>query len=101
MFQRYAILVTLAVASLYALVSTGNSSSNELMLVDTGATGSVGEPSFAYWLLAAIAGLTSFSLLRFVVFGIPSMVGTWYESHKEWLYTIVLGGLVCGVYYWM
>jgi hypothetical protein len=100
MVLRYATLVTLAGIALYALIKVGGHS-GEWVLVDAGTTGSIDQQNFSYWLLAAIAGLTTFSLCRFMVFGIPSMIGVWYESRKEWLYAIGFGALACGVYYWM
>ena len=45
-----------------------------------------------FWLLGAIAVLTGFSLFRFVIFGIPTMLGGWYQSNKKsWLYTLMSG----------
>jgi hypothetical protein len=99
MFMRYTTLVTLAAASLYAVVSVGETSGQQI-LVDAGQVG--GNPNtIAFWMLGAIATLTGLSLCRFVVFGIPTMIGGWYHQNKEWLYTLVLGGVVCGVYYLM
>lgn len=99
MLARYIVLVTLTWASLYALIAAGSSSAPK-MLVDAGAGG--GDPqSFAFWLLAAIATLITFSLCRFVIFGIPSMIGSWYESNKQWLLTLVVGVVVCGWFYLM
>jgi hypothetical protein len=33
------------------------------------------------------------------VFGIPSMLGNWYTSNKQWLCVLVLGMLIWGVFY--
>jgi hypothetical protein len=98
MFLRYAGLVALAAASLYAVINVSETSGR--MLVDAGATGS-NPNAMAFWVLAGIAGISGFSLCRFVLFGIPTMLGSWYHNHKEWLYTLLLGGVICGVFYLM
>ncbi len=99
MFMRYATLITLAAASLYAVISVGETNGQQI-LVDAGQGG--GNPNVvAFWVLGAMAVLTGFSLCRFVVFGIPTMLGSWYHQHKEWLYTLLLGGVVCGMFYLM
>lgn len=95
--MRYAILIALAAAGICAVISAG-AESGERFLVDAGQGGS-NPQSVALWLLAGIALITSFSLCRFVVFGIPSMLGTWYQTNRQWLYTILLGGLIWGVFY--
>jgi hypothetical protein len=99
MFMRYATLVTLAVISLYAVISA-SAHSGQVFLVGMGQTGSLPQNS-SFWLLAGIATITGASLCRFVIFGIPSMLGGWYANNKQWLYTLVFGGLVCGVFYLM
>ena len=99
MFMRYATLMALAASSLYAVISVGETSGQQI-LVDAGQGG--GNPNAAaLWVLGAIAVLTGFSLCRFVVFGIPTMLGSWYHHNKEWLYTLILGGVVCGMFYLM
>ena len=80
--MRYFLLVMLASAALYAVVRVG-ASSPEFVLVDAGdSTGSITSPDFSFWFLTSVAGLTIVSLCRFVAFGIPSMIGTWYEGHS-------------------
>ncbi len=51
--------------------------------------------------LAAIATLITLSLCRFVIFGLPSMFGGWYQEHKQWIYMLVCGGLLYAVFYLM
>jgi hypothetical protein len=97
--MRYAILVTLAVASLCAVISA-SADSGQRFLVDAG-QGAAGSQDFFLWMLAGIAVVTSLSLCRFVVFGIPTLLGGWYTSNKQWLYTLMLGALVWGVFYLM
>ena len=48
-----------------------------------------------------IAVVTSLSLCRFVVFGIPTLLGGWYTSNKQWLGTLLLGALIWGAFYLM
>ncbi|MCJ7597756.1 MAG: hypothetical protein MUO41_03825 [Methyloceanibacter sp.] len=99
--MRYFFLVMLASAALYALLRMG-ASSTQFVLVDAGdSTGSIASPDFSFWLLTSIAGLTIISLCRFVVFGIPSMIGVWYESQKEWIYTLAFAAMALGAYYLM
>jgi len=98
---RYFFLVMLASAALYALLRMGASSS-QFVLVDAGdSTGSIASPDFSFWFLTSVAGLTIVSLCRFVVFGIPSMFGVWYESQKEWIYTLAFAAMALGAYYFM
>jgi hypothetical protein len=99
MFMRYASLLALAAASVYAVFSVGETNGQQL-LVDAG-QGGANPNAIAFWVLGAIAALTALSLFRFVMFGIPSMLGGWYQQNKEWLYTLVLGGVVCGMFYLM
>ena len=99
--MRYFFLVMLASAALYAVVRLG-SHSPEFVLVDAGdSTGSIASPDFSFWFLTSVAGLTVVSLCRFVVFGIPSMIGVWYESQKEWIYTLAFAAMALGAYYFM
>jgi hypothetical protein len=97
MVMRYAMLAALAVASLYAALSIGETSGQQI-LVDAG-HGVENPNEIGFWMLGAIAALTGFSLVRFVIFGIPTMLGGWYQSNKEWLYTLILGGVIWGMFY--
>src|SRR5262249_33953025 len=42
---------------------------------------------------------TTLSLGHFVVFGIPSLLGGWYASNKQWLGTLLLLVLMGGAFY--
>ena len=97
--MRYAILLTLAVASLCAVISV-SADSGERFLVDAGQSGA-GPKDLFFWMLAGIALVTSLSLCRFVVFGIPSMLGGWYTNNKQWLCILLLSGLIWGVWHLM
>ena len=96
--MRYAILLTLAAAALCALVSV-SADSGERILVDAG--GGADPQDLFLWMLGGIALVTSLSLCRFVVFGIPSMLGSWYTSNKQWLCILLLSGLIWGVVHLM
>jgi hypothetical protein len=97
--MRYAILVTLAIASLWAVLSE-SADSGQRFLVDAG-QGAAASQDFFLWMLAGIAVVTSLSLCRFVVFGIPTLLGGWYTSNKPWLGTLLLGALILGAFYLM
>jgi hypothetical protein len=100
MVVRYALLVALAAASVRALFDVGATQA-PMLLVDAGhtAAGPAGAPSdIAFWLLAAIATLIALSLGRFVFFGLPSMVDGWYQERKNWIYALIGGGLLYGVF---
>jgi len=94
---RYVILIALAAAGIWAVISAG-AETGQRFLVDAG-HGGTDPQHIALWLLSGIALITGLSLGRFVFFGIPSMLGTWYQTNRQWLYTILLGGLIWGVLY--
>jgi hypothetical protein len=97
--MRYAILVTITVASL-CVVMNARAGSGQRFLVD--ASQSAAAPQdFYLWMLAGIALLTSVSLYRFVSFGIPTLLAGWYASNKQWLYTLLFAAMIWGVFYWM
>jgi hypothetical protein len=103
MVVRYALLVALAAASVRALFDVG-ATQGPMLLVDAGHTAAApaAAPSdIAFWLLAAIATLITLSLGRFVFFGLPSMVDGWYQERKNWIYALIGGGLLYGVFYLM
>jgi len=97
--MRYAILITLAIASLCAMVSAG-ADNGQRFLVDAG-QGVATPQNFFLWVLAGIAVLTTLSLCRFVVFGIPTLLGDWYANNKQWLGTLLLLALMSGAFYLM
>ena len=101
MIMRYAMLVAVTAASVWALFDVSATQAPAL-LADAGHTGSgpTAAPSdVAFWLLAAIAALITLSLTRFVLFGLPSMVDGLYQEHKNWIYTLIGGGLLYAVFY--
>jgi Na+/H+ antiporter NhaB len=98
MVMRYAMLAAVGAASIWALI-TASANGGQWLLVDAGQGG--GQADIAFWLLAAVAILITLSLCRFVIFGLPSMFGSWYEQRKQWIYTLVGGALLYGVFYLM
>ena len=96
--MRYAMLVALATASIWAVINA-SASNGEVLLVDAGQGG--GQSDVAFWLLACVATLITASLCRFVIFGLPSMFGGWYQEHKQWIYMLACGGLLYAVFYLM
>ena len=103
MVIRYAILMALAAALVWALFDVGATRA-PIFLVDAGYTAAApaGAPSnVAFWLFASIAMLITFSLCRFVFFGLPSMVDGWYQDRKYWIYTILGGGPLYAVFHLM
>jgi hypothetical protein len=97
--MRYAILVTLTVASLCAMMSA-SADSGQSFLVDAG-QGAAAPQDFYLWVLAGIVLITSLSLYRFVAFGIPTLLAGWYASNKQWLYTLLFAAMIWGVFYLM
>jgi len=103
MVIRYAMLVALAAASVWALFDV-SANQAPMLLVDAGHTGSgptAAQGTVAFWLLAAIAILITLSLFRFVLFGLPSMVDGFVQERKNWIFTLVGGGLLYAVIYLM
>jgi hypothetical protein len=98
MVVRYAMLAAVGAASIWAVI-TASANHSQWLLVDAGQGGSQGD--VAFWLLAAIAALITLSLCRFVIFGLPSMFGSWYEQRKQWIYMIACGALLYGAFYLM
>jgi hypothetical protein len=95
--MRYAILLMLAAASLCAVISA-SADSGQRLLADAGQSGA-GPQAIFLWMLGGVALVTSLSLCRFVVFGIPAMLGGWYASNKQWLGFMLLAALIWGVFH--
>ena len=101
MVTRYAMLVALAGAAVWGVIAL-SASSTQMYVVDFDQTASFAtQNNTSFWLLAAVATLITLSLCRFVVFGLPSLVNTWCQGNKTWLYMAVLGGAAYGVLYLM
>ena len=98
MLMRYAMLVGVVAAAVWGAVNLGTSNAG-VFLVDAGQTGSVGQSNASLWILGAVAALVTLSLLRFVIFGLPSMMDGWFQQNKSWIYTLVIGSVIYGVFY--
>jgi hypothetical protein len=81
MLMRYAMMVAVAATAVWGAVNLGTTNAG-LYLVAAGHTGSVGQS-------------------RFAIFGLPSMMDGWFQQNKSWLYTVVIGGAIYGVFYLM
>ena len=75
--MRYAILITLAIASLCAMVSAG-ADNGQRFLVDAGQSGAAASQEVFLW-----------------------MLGGWYTSNKQWLGTLLILVLMGGAFYLM
>jgi hypothetical protein len=100
MLMRYAMLIGVAAAAVWGAVNLSTSNAG-VFLVDAGSTGSVGQSNASLWMLGAFAALITLSLLRFVIFGLPSMMDGWFQQNKSWIYTLVIGGAIYGVFHLM
>jgi hypothetical protein len=98
MLMRYAMLVGVAAVAVWGAVNLSTTNAG-VFLVDAGQTGSVGQGNTSLWMLGAVAALITLSLLRFVIFGLPSMMDGWFQQNKSWIYTLVIGGVIYGVFY--
>lgn len=98
MLMRYAMLVGVAAAAVWGAINLGVGSAGAL-LVDANHTGAITPSGMPLWVLGGVAGLMTLSLLRFVIFGLPSMMDGWFQQNKPWIYTLVLGGAIYGFFY--
>jgi hypothetical protein len=98
MIMRYVMLIVLAAASIWAVINA-SATNGEMLLVDAGQ--GAGQGDVGFWLLAGIATLITLSLCRFVIFGLPSMVGGWYQEHRPLIFMLICGGVLYGVVYLM
>ena len=89
---RYAFLLALGLAAIFAFVSA-TAVTGQMLLASTGA--GVGNPSeMSLWVMVAMGGLGLLSLFRFTFARLPSMARDWYRENREQLATIiVLGGV--------
>ena len=103
MVMRYATLVALAAASVWALFNVGATQA-PMLLVDAGYTAAAptgAQSDIAFWLLASIAILITLSLFRFVLFGLPSMFFFFNDTATTEIYTLIGGGVLYAVFYLM
>lgn len=98
MFVRYGILTLLAGFSCYIVLVAGATSSQMLLAhSDMGAM----TPHAGLWGLAAVAGLTVLSLMRFLLHGVPTLCTNWYFENRASLILLCLTGAAGMVFYWL
>ncbi|MGV1014053.1 MAG: hypothetical protein ACOYB4_03690 [Methyloceanibacter sp.] len=99
MVMRYVLLVAATGAAVWGVIAL-SANSPQIYAVDFEHTASLAaHDNMAFWLLAGVATLITLSLCRFVVFGLPSLVNSWCQGNKTWLYAALIGGAVYGVLY--
>ena len=98
MFVRYAMLLAASAVVVWGAVNLGTSNTNAY-LVDAGQVGP--SANVTLWALGAAAGVITLSLCRFVIFGLPSMMGDWCRDNKSWVFTAGAGAVSYGTSYLM
>lgn len=99
MAMRYILLTVLTCAAVWGVIALSTSGA-QTYVVDFDHTASLTtQDNSAFWLLGAVATLITLSLCRFVVFGMPMLVGGWFAGNKTWLYAALAGGAIYGALY--
>ncbi len=98
MFMRYAMLLTASVVAVWGAVNLGTSNTSAV-LVDAGQSGPSANVSL--WVLGGVATVIALSLCRFLIFGLPSMMGGWCRDNKSWVFTAGAGAAIYGASYLM
>lgn len=99
MAMRYVLMTVLTCAAVWGVIALTTSGA-QTDVVDFDHTASLTtQDNGAFWLLAAVATLITLSLCRFVVFGMPALVGAWCTGNKTWVYAALAGGAIYGVLY--
>lgn len=93
---RYAFLLALGAASIFAFVSAMAATGQ--MLIGNGEYTIQNPREMSAWVLVGMAALSAASLLRFAYSGIPSMIKSWFQGNKDKLATLVVAGIVCVVF---
>ena len=93
---RYVCLLALGGASIFAFISA-TAATGQLLLAESGRT--VENPeSMGFWIFAVMAGVSLFSVLRFMFSRAPVAVWTWIKDNKDRLATLVLIVLIGGLF---
>lgn len=93
---RYVCLLALGGASILAFISA-TGATGQLLLAESGRT--VENPeAIGIWVLAAMAGLSLLSLLRFMFARAPLAVWAWIKDNKDRLATLALIFLIGGLF---
>lgn len=98
MFVRYAMLLGASAVAVWGAVNFGSDNTNAY-LVDAGQAGPSANVSL--WVLGGVASVIALSLCRFVIFGLPSMMGGWCRDNKSWVFTAGAGAAIYGASYLM
>ena len=93
---RYALLLGLGFASLFAFISAGSMTGQ--MVLASGEQAVVHPQDVSVWVVGAIAALSMFSVFRFMFARMPIMIRDWFRDHREKLSTLALAGAVCLVF---
>ncbi len=93
---RYICLLALGGASIVAFISATTATS-QLLLAQSGRT--VENPeSLAFWMLAAMAFVSMFSVLRFMCSRAPVAIWAWVKDNRNRLATLALIVLIGGLF---
>ena len=98
MIMRYALLMAAAAVAVWGAIDLGESNARTV-LVDAGQ--GIPSANLSLLVLGTIAMLIALSLCRFVIFGLPSMMGGWYRDSKSWLFVAGAAGVLYGMLYLM
>jgi hypothetical protein len=93
---RHAGQVAIVVGAFWATLSVDPAQAHKF-LVDAAQSAAAPKDLF-FWMLGALVLITSLSMTRYGVSGFSSELGGWWESHRQWLFAGVIGGLVLGTY---
>lgn len=93
---RYACLLGLGFASIFAFVSAGSVTGQ--MMVASGDAALIHPRDVSVWVLGLFAMVSLFSVFRFVFSRLPFMIRDFYRDHKEKMATLAMMGIVCFVF---
>ncbi len=93
---RYVCLLALGGASILAFISA-TAATGEMLLAETGRT--IENPeAIGFWILAVMAAVSLFSVLRFMFSRAPLAVWGWLKDNKDRLATLALILLIGGLF---
>lgn len=96
LFVRYVLLIVLGFGSAIVLVKAA--SGTGIMLAADGGAAISHIDGIYFWVLAGIATISAWSMLKFAFQVFPEMINQWFEKHRERIVTVMLGLLVCFVF---
>jgi hypothetical protein len=93
---RYVCLLALGGASILAFISA-TAATGQLLLAENGRA--IENPeAMGFWILALMAGVSLFSVFRFMFSRAPVAVWTWIKDNKDRLATLVLIVMIGGLF---